>query len=43
MASILVAEDDTDIAQLLATVLSDAGHTVRTAPPSTWSVRPART
>jgi CheY-like chemotaxis protein len=32
MASILVAEDDTDIAQLLATVLSDAGHTVRTAP-----------
>jgi CheY-like chemotaxis protein len=32
MASILVAEDDTDIAQLLATVLSNAGHTVRTAP-----------
>lgn len=32
MASIVVAEDDTDIAQLLATVLSNAGHTVRTAP-----------
>jgi CheY-like chemotaxis protein len=31
MASILVAEDDTDIAELLATVLSNAGHTVRTA------------
>ncbi|GAA4925133.1 response regulator [Actinoplanes utahensis] len=32
MASIVVAEDDTDIAQLLDTVLSNAGHTVRTAP-----------
>jgi CheY-like chemotaxis protein len=32
MASIVVAEDDTDIAQLLSTVLSNAGHTVRTAP-----------
>jgi CheY-like chemotaxis protein len=32
MASIVVAEDDTDIAQLLATVLSNAGHSVRTAP-----------
>lgn len=32
MASILVAEDDTDIAELLVTVLSSAGHTVRTAP-----------
>jgi CheY-like chemotaxis protein len=32
MASIVVAEDDTDIAQLLSTVLSKAGHTVRTAP-----------
>ena len=32
MASIVVAEDDTDIAELLATVLSNAGHTVHTAP-----------
>jgi CheY-like chemotaxis protein len=32
MASIVVAEDDTDIAALLATVLSNAGHTVHTAP-----------
>ncbi|MFC7532581.1 response regulator [Actinoplanes sp. GCM10030250] len=32
MASIVVAEDDTDIAELLATVLSNEGHTVRTAP-----------
>ncbi|MEU4419343.1 response regulator [Actinoplanes sp. NPDC024001] len=32
MASIVVAEDDTDIAELLATVLSSAGHTVHTAP-----------
>lgn len=32
MASIVVAEDDTDIAELLAAVLSGAGHTVRTAP-----------
>jgi CheY-like chemotaxis protein len=35
MASIVVAEDDTDIAQLLSTVLSNAGHTVRTAPTGT--------
>ncbi|MEV0895825.1 response regulator [Actinoplanes sp. NPDC049802] len=32
MASIVLAEDDTDIAQLLATVLSNEGHSVRTAP-----------
>ncbi|MEU4694208.1 response regulator [Actinoplanes sp. NPDC023714] len=32
MASIVVAEDDSDIAGLLATVLSNAGHSVRTAP-----------
>ncbi|MEV6299698.1 response regulator [Actinoplanes sp. NPDC051861] len=32
MASIVVAEDDTDIAELLATVLSKEGHTVHTAP-----------
>ncbi|BAL86229.1 hypothetical protein AMIS_10090 [Actinoplanes missouriensis 431] len=31
MASIVVAEDDTDIAELLATVLSNEGHSVRTA------------
>lgn len=31
MASIVVAEDDSDIASLLATVLSNAGHAVRTA------------
>ncbi|BBH66391.1 hypothetical protein ACTI_30760 [Actinoplanes sp. OR16] len=31
MASIVVAEDDSDIAELLATVLSNAGHSVRTA------------
>ncbi|GAA1603761.1 response regulator [Actinoplanes couchii] len=31
MASIVVAEDDSDIASLLSTVLSNAGHTVRTA------------
>ncbi|GLY01321.1 MULTISPECIES: response regulator [Actinoplanes] len=32
MASIVVAEDDTDIADLLATVLSSEGYAVRTAP-----------
>ncbi|GIF06682.1 response regulator [Actinoplanes siamensis] len=32
MASIVIAEDDSDIAELLKTVLSNAGHTVRTAP-----------
>lgn len=32
MASIVVAEDDTDIAELLATVLSGAGHNVQTVP-----------
>jgi CheY-like chemotaxis protein len=31
MASIVVAEDDTDIAELLATVLGNEGHSVRTA------------
>ncbi|WP_430783074.1 response regulator [Actinoplanes sp. G11-F43] len=31
MASIVVAEDDSDIASLLSTVLSNAGHAVRTA------------
>jgi CheY-like chemotaxis protein len=31
MASIVVAEDDTDIAELLATVLGNEGHVVRTA------------
>ncbi|MEV6345148.1 response regulator [Actinoplanes sp. NPDC051851] len=31
MASIVVAEDDVDIAELLTTVLSKAGHTVHTA------------
>ncbi|HWS31534.1 MAG TPA: response regulator [Actinoplanes sp.] len=31
MASIVVAEDDSDIASLLSTVLSNAGHTVLTA------------
>ncbi|WP_436523027.1 response regulator [Actinoplanes sp. HUAS TT8] len=32
MASIVIAEDDRDIAELLKTVLSNAGHAVRTAP-----------
>ncbi|GAA2859451.1 hypothetical protein Acy02nite_23540 [Actinoplanes cyaneus] len=32
MASIVIAEDDRDIAELLATVLSNAGHAVQTAP-----------
>ncbi|WP_433828719.1 response regulator [Actinoplanes sp. CA-015351] len=31
MASIVVAEDDTDVAELLATVLGNEGHAVRTA------------
>ncbi|AEV82133.1 chemotaxis protein [Actinoplanes sp. SE50] len=32
MASIVIAEDDRDIAELLATVLSNADHSVRTVP-----------
>ncbi|MFI1989888.1 response regulator [Actinoplanes sp. NPDC020271] len=32
MASIVIAEDDRDIAELLSTVLSNAGHAVQTAP-----------
>ncbi|BCJ44769.1 hypothetical protein GCM10010168_15820 [Actinoplanes ianthinogenes] len=32
MASIVIAEDDRDIAELLTTVMNSAGHTVRIAP-----------